>query len=173
MSLDRLRPATIAAYDQSVPTNPDPAWTPLPASRLLALLWRSGRVLTEHLDPILETTCGMGRREFMVLNAIRGGARYPSHVAAALQMPRDMTSRSLHQLDAAGLVERTLDEHDSRRTALALTPLGEERREAVKERLARTVQAALDRLGEEERDRLLDGLETFTGLLAEEMGERS
>ncbi len=157
---------------------PEPATPPPPSApsrrsdafRLMASLWDLGRSLTDHLDPLLQAQHDLDRRDYMALATVAKGTLSPSELAATLRMPRDMTSRTIARLRRAGLLTRSADDADGRRAHLSLTPLGTERRAAVRSVLEATVETALGKLGDPERDQLLTSLERLNELLTAEFG---
>lgn len=85
------------------------------------------RVLERETDRVFERH-GLRRGEFDVLAALRRcGPPYtliPSELSAALMMSRAGMTNRLDRLEAAGLVERSLDPADRRSFRVALTAEG-------------------------------------------------
>jgi DNA-binding MarR family transcriptional regulator len=75
----------------------------------------------------------------------RSSPQRVSAIAHQAGMVPTLASRELRSLQAAGLVERTVDGADARAVAISLTPAG---REAYHRLRAASVQAAADALGE-------------------------
>lgn len=92
---------------------------------LLAGIWRAGRALKQDVEPRMQGQFQVDLRQSLILRYLRGGLRYPKELAGALEVPATLVSRYLDGLLKQGLIERHIDEHDSRRTRLALTPDGE------------------------------------------------
>ena len=63
------------------------------------------------------------------------GVRYPTEIAAHLRATKDVIGRTINKLQQARLIERTIDQDDSRRTRLDLTDEGTQTREAVIKRV--------------------------------------
>ena len=96
----------------------------------LSALGVFGRImrLSAVLTAVMEEWCaahGMRGGEFDVLTALRrAGPAIPSDLADALMMSRSGMTKRLDGLEAAGLVERTLDPADRRSFVVALTENG-------------------------------------------------
>ena len=137
-----------------------PPDTPPPtssASRFFAAHWRIGRAVHDYVNPLLEQTHGLSYRDFLVLAAISKGVRYPTELAERLKLPKDTTSRILQTLLHAGLIERAIDAHDSRRTRLETTPAGHTLHAEVRRSIEGLLEPFLAGLG--------DAQEQFLGLL--------
>ncbi|MCO6005205.1 MarR family transcriptional regulator [Actinoallomurus purpureus] len=118
------RDAIDAILDQWRRERPD---LDLSAMGVLGRLAMLTRAVETQVDEVLARH-GLGRGEFDVLAALRrSGPPYtliPSELSATLMMSRaGMTSR-LDRLEAAGLVERTLDPADRRSFRVTLTDEG-------------------------------------------------
>lgn len=134
-------------------------------SRLLAGIWRLSHALKQDVNPVLEQELGVDLRQTMILRAIRQGCHYPKLLSEHLAVPPALISRQLDPLLKLGLIERQIDEQDSRRTRLTLTPRGDEAmsrmirlfRERTRERMGGTTAAEL-----KTAIRLLEQLQTPT-----------
>ncbi|PYE50577.1 MarR family winged helix-turn-helix transcriptional regulator [Deinococcus yavapaiensis] len=92
--------------------------------RFLHGLWRFNRALTQRLEPLLETKHGIDPKTYIILKSIDSGHHYPKVLADHLKIPSTLISRYLDGLVKQGLLERHIDEHDSRRIRLTLTEHG-------------------------------------------------
>lgn len=120
-------------------------------SRLLTGIWRLSHSLKQDVNPVLEQEFGVDLRQTMILRSIRNGCHYPKLLSEHLAVPPALISRQLDPLLKLGLIERQIDEQDSRRTRLTLTPKGDDAmnhmvrlfRERTRERLGRTTATEL------------------------------
>lgn len=94
----------------------------------------------------------LGPRGAWILVLIANGHIYPLDITNVFKIGRSLISAELARLTEAGLITSVKSPHDRRRTALALTPIGEDARRRAKEQLAALV---LDRLKDYSRDELL------------------
>ena len=129
----------------SPPNTPPPTAA---ASRFFVAHWRIGRAVHNYVNPLLETTHGLSYRDFLVLAAIAKGKRYPTELADRLKLPKDTTSRILQTLLQAGLIERTIDPHDSRRTRLETTAAGQTLHAEVRSSIEGLLEPFLAGLGD-------------------------
>lgn len=105
-------------------TSPPPPHDAEETSRFLQAMWHFNRALGQELQPLLQDAHGTDPRSFFILKTIEGGLTYPKVVAQELKLPPTLLSRYLDDLNKRGLLERHIDEQDSRRTRLSLTPAG-------------------------------------------------
>ncbi len=138
-----------------------------PAFTFLVSLHRAGRALGATLGSTLEQHFDLELRDFLALSMIRRGVRFPSELADGLEVPRDTASRIVHKLLERGLIDRSIDRDDSRRTLLGITEHGLSTRTAVKAAIERTITPLLDDLGDATRDCLTDALERVSQRLLE------
>lgn len=108
---------------------------------------------------------GLRRGEFDVLAALRrSGAPFtliPSELAATLMTSRAGMTNRLDRLEAAGLVERTLDPDDRRSFRVTLTPRGRRAVDAAVTDHAANVTGILSVLTPEERETVEGALRTL------------
>ena len=142
-----------------------PSDPPAPAHRLFVQLWRLSRALRQQLEPILAERYGLELRDYLILGALHRGVSYPTELAEYLGLSKDMVSRQLQALLQTGLVRRSIDPDDSRRTRLELTPAGAAKRREARQGVAETLGPMLERLGPEPAEQLLASLETFADLV--------
>lgn len=92
--------------------------------RFMQLIWAVDHEL-ERLSKRMERHIGITipQRMCLLLIAQRPGI-HPSELAAVLHLHRGTLTGILRRLERGGLMTRTLDEHDGRRTALRLTGRG-------------------------------------------------
>ncbi len=129
--------------------------------RLLSGIWSLSRMIGQDIDPLLQEQHGIDMRAYGLLKMIQGSA-YPKDLAQKLKLPGSLVSRHLDQLQTLGLIERHIDEKDSRRIRLALTARGQEVTHAASEGLHHSVSARLAHLSPEARAQFLDTLEGLT-----------
>ena len=91
----------------------------------LASQWRLNQALSRHLTPLIAGRHGVSLKDLMVLAHIQSGVQYPTELAEALQMPKHMASRVIDDLLGGGLIARSIDPDDARRTLLELSPAGQ------------------------------------------------
>lgn len=168
--LTTIYPPEASDRDPNVETDHDAQALPLsPTFRFFVQFWRTGRTLDDTLSAHLARAHGLDLRDYLVLNSIYKGRRYPTELAERLQLGKDVVSRIINKLLKDGLLERSIDARDSRRTRLAVTAAGLERRDAVKETMERTIAPILEGLGAGRRDAMTDALERFNQLLLERL----
>lgn len=132
-------------------------------SRFLGSLWRFNRALGQQIEPLLETRHGLETRSFFLLKRIGSGDLYPKALAEHLRIPPTLISRYLDGLVKQGLIERHIDEQDSRRTRLSLTGNGQRQMEAAQATIYELAAARLGRLSPETLRTVTDALETLSG----------
>ncbi|MCA9839321.1 MAG: winged helix-turn-helix transcriptional regulator [Trueperaceae bacterium] len=132
------------------------------AFRFFLAHWKASRTLYGHLNPVLEERFGLELRDYLVLGSIFRGLHYPSEVADVLGMPRDMVSRILNKLLSKSLLERSIDEQDSRKTLLLITSEGIETRHKIRACIQDMIEPALEQLGQDGSEALIHSLEAFT-----------
>ena len=133
-------------------------------SLFLKAMWRFNRALAQQLEPRLHAEHATDARSFFVLQSIQQGVQYPKALAEELKIPGTLISRYLDDLSKRGLVDRHIDEHDSRRTRLTLTPAAERLIVAMRQTIHDVAEARLSRLTPAQRQSLTEALR----LLADE-----
>ncbi|MEU0566932.1 MarR family transcriptional regulator [Nonomuraea sp. NPDC005983] len=140
---------------------PDLDLSPMGVFARLALVTRAvesevDRVFTRH---------GLRQGEFDVLSALRrSGPPYtliPSELSAVLMMSRAGMTNRLDRLEAAGLVERSLDPADRRSFRVSLTAKGRELIDVVLAEHAANLQRLASHLDPQDAvvlDRILRGM---------------
>jgi DNA-binding MarR family transcriptional regulator len=126
-------------------------------------------VLAAAVEPVFARH-GLRSGEFDVLTTLRrSGPPYvliPSELSATLMMSRaGMTSR-LDRLEAAGLIQRTLDPEDRRSFHVALTDAGQEAIDAAIAEHATNVARLVSCLDPAQREALDQALRTLLGHVA-------
>ena len=86
--------------------------------------WDATQAMKRHVAPMLEREHGLEFKDFAALSAIESGSNYPGLMCGRLGITPSAVSRLIDDLVKGGLVVRRLDEHDSRRVQLNLTPSG-------------------------------------------------
>lgn len=110
--------------------SPDPPALPSEApseatvSELMSAWWDATQAMKRHVAPMLEREHGLEFKDFAALSAIESGSNYPGLMCGRLAMTPSTVSRLIDDLVKGGHVVRRLDEHDSRRVQLSLTPAG-------------------------------------------------
>lgn len=94
--------------------------------RFLGSIWKLNRRIKQGVQPQMAEKYGLDIRRYFILQNIRHGRVYPKQIAENLDIPSTLLSRYLEALVTQGLVERTIDPQDSRRTRLNVTPAGED-----------------------------------------------
>ncbi len=90
-------------------------------------LSRAARIQEQRLDAGLKTI-GLTRITWCVLLAVANeGLTHPSQIADFVGIDRTATSRALRQMEADGLLARTVGEADGRTREVALTGAGQDR----------------------------------------------
>ncbi|HEX2864566.1 MAG TPA: MarR family winged helix-turn-helix transcriptional regulator [Deinococcales bacterium] len=136
-----------------------------PTGRLLDAWMGANQALARHVTPLIERDCGVGFKDFMLLDAIAEGARYPGEIVERLGFPPSHVSRVLDDLDHRGLVTRALDPQDSRRVRLALTDTGQQAHTAARDLMTHLIEAALEGLPDGEVDALTRAMRELHGTL--------
>ncbi|WP_040382810.1 MarR family winged helix-turn-helix transcriptional regulator [Deinococcus apachensis] len=144
-------------------TVPPPPELRQEVDRFLRGMWRFNRMLGQQLAPLLEERHGINPRMYHVLRSIQKGDHYPKVLADHLKIPTTLISRYLDGLSKAGLIERQIDEQDSRRTRLSLTGRGEQVVRETDETLHELVSGQLARLDPQVLQGLLTALDALTG----------
>ena len=85
----------------------------------------------------------LGPRGAFILSLISGGNIYPLDLSDMLKAGRSLITAELTRLTEAGLVTATPGRHDRRRSELALTTLGHEACQQVRDEMARIVRRNL------------------------------
>ncbi|WP_309570881.1 MarR family winged helix-turn-helix transcriptional regulator [Deinococcus sp.] len=145
-----------------------PADTPAPPSEdavteLMNAWWTATQAMKRHVAPMLEREHGLEFKDFIALSAIESGATYPGVVCSRLTMTPSTVSRLLDDLVRGGLLVRRLDDTDSRRVHLSLTPAGDTVLAATRQTMHAVLHRGLNGLPETQ-------LQTFTQILRR-MGE--
>jgi DNA-binding MarR family transcriptional regulator len=131
-------------------------------------------VLARVLTPMTEAVAierGLRQGEFDVLTALRRvGSPYtliPSELSDMLMMSRAGMTNRLDRLEAAGLVERTLDPADRRSFRISLTEAGLKLVDEAMTEHAANLHRLAKGLSEEELTALSDGLRKLLTSLAD------
>jgi DNA-binding MarR family transcriptional regulator len=87
--------------------------------------WGAVQAMRHRVGPFLERQHGLDFKHFIVLHSIELGAKYPGALCERLEVTPSGISKMLDDLSRRGLISRSLDDEDSRRVRLAVTPEGE------------------------------------------------
>jgi DNA-binding MarR family transcriptional regulator len=136
------------------------------AHRFFSNYWLIARGIKSSLEPRIAAEFGLDLKEYAILNAISHEVRYPTDLAGHLDLSKDMTSRALQKLLRSELLKRTIDEQDSRRTRLHLTPAGQDLLAAINAEVSSTIDGLLSRMQPGHAGQLLQHMETLARLLA-------
>jgi DNA-binding MarR family transcriptional regulator len=102
---------------------------------------------------------GLSAQDAMLLSFIKNNpGSGVSALAAADQTSRPTMSGHVKRLEAAGLVRRSDDAQDGRRSGLAITPAGVRKLEAIRTQRNDWLAARLARLTPAERERLAEAI---------------
>lgn len=143
--IDSIAPPTTSPADQEV-------------SAFLQVMWRFNRALGQQLEPRLQAEHATDIRSYFVLQSIQKGVQYPKALAEELKIPSTLISRYLDDLSKRGLVNRHIDEHDSRRTLLTLTPAAETLVQGMRQTIFDVTESRLSRLTPAQRQSLTETL---------------
>jgi len=134
------------------------------ANRLRPVLLKLNRELRREVHSL-----GVSGYQVSLLIAIkqRPGIGIRGLAAQERMSPAGMSGR-VARLEAAGLLQRTADEHDRRRQGLTLTPAGEGVLRSVKRRRTAWLAERLEGLDEAELEAVDAAIEPLLGLLAED-----
>lgn len=153
-----------------------PVPPPSPATdteHFLASQWKFNQALGRHLMPLIEQQHGIGLKDLMVLGHIRSGVQYPTELACELQIPKHMTSRVLDDLLGKGLIERSIDPQDSRRTRLSVSPAGLTLLQKARTTVDATIQQMFEHIPEEQRAGVLSAVQTLAQAAHAAFGSRA
>jgi DNA-binding MarR family transcriptional regulator len=110
---------------------------------------------------------GLSQQDVFLLSHIR---KHPgvgvSALADAEQTSRPTMSLHVKRLEAAGLIARTEDAEDARRSGLTVTPAGVRKLDAIRRQRNDWLAARLARLSPAERERLAAAAEPLLKLVA-------
>jgi DNA-binding MarR family transcriptional regulator len=121
------------------------------------------------LTPPAEGEPRLGRRHIGLLAQIGvEGERSVGELAHALGLSLPAASKLIRDLEARGLVVRSEDPADRRRTVVTLAPATREGVHSWLDERDRPLRAALDALSEEERAGFLKGLDALANAMLEE-----
>lgn len=144
-----------------------PPYEPSPAARLMSAWWNLGQTIKRCVVPTLEREHGMDFKDFLVLEGIDRGARYPSLLAERMGVPPSHVSRLLDEHARKGLLRRSLDPLDSRRVRLEITERGELALRATRATVVGLLERATADLPPERVAALADALLRMSATLAE------
>jgi DNA-binding MarR family transcriptional regulator len=123
------------------------------------------RAMLTKLIPILAEGHRLDVRHYMLMRQIQFGAAHPGDlVRKTLATPSQIT-RQIDRLEDMGLVDRTIDQKDSRKIRLALTAKSRDLLSQIDQDLAVELKPALARLSSAEFRALIQTVETLTGAI--------
>lgn len=147
-------------------------------SELFELLWQMRKTMHSAMQQV-EIRCPQGqffmleRLHYAIQQRGAGDAIPVSALAEQTRMLPAAVSRSLRQLEDAGLAERFADPRDRRRMLVRVTPAGDATRRAAEELLRDYIQRVIRRMGEAEFAALLDSWRRWDAVMRRELPERS
>jgi DNA-binding MarR family transcriptional regulator len=109
----------------------------------------------------------------VLAGVVRRGPLHLSELAFAEGLNPTMLSRLVHDLEAAGLVERWADRADHRAVLVAATPAGKGLHEHIRSERSDILSVALARLSNDERQALGAGLPVLEALAEELKGRQA
>lgn len=133
--------------------------------RLLDAWWGASQAMKRHVAPLLEREHGLDFKDFLLLDAIFSGARFPGQIVERLAIPPSNVSRILDDLTHRNLVQRTLDEQDSRRVRLTLTGAGDEALKGARATMTLLMEAALHSMPDADLNAFTRGLQQLHATL--------
>jgi DNA-binding MarR family transcriptional regulator len=114
--------------------------------------------IVQQLSPVLETRQGIDLRLYYILHAIDNGAVHPGAIAQVMKLPNSLVTKHLDQLADRGLLERSIDVHDSRRIRISLTKKGRSMMDSSDAILSEMVGVRLARIPDDRRASFLTTL---------------
>ncbi|OQA42642.1 MAG: putative HTH-type transcriptional regulator YusO [Chloroflexi bacterium ADurb.Bin325] len=114
-----------------------------------------------HIRQAATEQFGIGIEQFQILRHIRRGRSSVSELADARSISRPAVSQIVDALVNKGLIVRTPDAHDRRRTRLALTAAGDALLDAVFKDTRRWMMQLFSRLDDEELQELVRGMHSL------------
>lgn len=144
---------------------------------LFQLLWQMRKTMFRCMRQV-ESCCPNGqffmleRLHYAVAQRGKGDAIPVSDLAEQTRVLPAAVSRSLRQLEDAGLAERIHDPADHRRTLVRLTPAGEETRLQAEDLLRDYMHRVIHRMGEQEFAALLDAWRRWDNAMLAELPAR-
>lgn len=133
------------------------------ATAFLRNMHQFNRGISRKLTPIVEQEHGIDLRLYFILKYIEHGVIHPSAISQATHLPNSVITRHIDQLVERGLLQRSLDTEDSRRTRLLLTDDGLRIAHAADASLSRIVHAQLNRVPADRRGIFLSVLSELAG----------
>src|SRR5690348_16740440 len=122
---------------------------PLPVIPLARLFTMAARALTDQLHARLNTRgwTDIPPATGYVLLACRNGPTTANDIAALMRTSRQAASKLLEGLEAAGLIQRQVDQDDTRRKVIALSRRGRDLLHVVEDIYTELEQEWVDLLG--------------------------
>lgn len=139
-----------------------------PYLQLARLASHLSRTLLRRIDPQLRGCVGLKGKEVFVLRAVETGESNPMGIAERLDIAPSSASRLLDRLVERGLVARTENPHDRRKTNLALTPEGRAAAHRARQEVVRVVQESFGGLPAADIERAVELLSRLTAALEPE-----
>lgn len=145
-------------------------------SELFELLWQMRKTMHSAMQQV-EIRCPQGqffmleRLHYAIQQRDAGDAIPVSALAEQTRTLPAAVSRSLRQLEEAGLAERFADPRDRRRMLVRVTPAGDATRRAAEELLRDYMQRVIRRMGEAEFAALLDAWSRWDSAMRTELPE--
>ena len=147
-------------------------------SELFQLLWQMYKTVQLSLQQV-ESRCSKGQffmleRLGIILDRHSTDGTVPvSTLAVQLRVLPAAVSRSLRQLEDAGLAERVPDPADHRRILVRLTPAGQALRRSVEDDMREYIHRVVQRMGEAEFIALLDSWRAWDEAMRAELPVQS
>ena len=148
-----------------------PADTPSEAavSQLMSAWWGLTQAMKQHVAPMLEREHGLEFKDFLTLDAIEAGCNYPGLVCQRLAMTPSTVSRLIDELVKGNLIVRRLDERDSRRVQLTLTPAGQNVLVATRTTMHQLLHQGLNTLPDAQMRLFAQTLQQLTASLSQNL----
>ncbi|RIR83241.1 MarR family transcriptional regulator [Mycobacteroides abscessus subsp. abscessus] len=124
--------------------------------RLLDALYRLNKSVLGAARTHVAAVAKLDLVDFLILRSIELGIDGPGDLVRDLGLHASVVSRAVTKLVKAGLLTRTIDSSDSRRSYLTLTPAAEKAISEVEERVRPMLHDRLERLTAHQINTLLE-----------------
>jgi len=123
--------------------------------------WFGARRIVQTLNFNRFQQEGLSASQFILLTMLGEGSASAAELARKLNVDVTTTMRTAESLAARGLLSKARDTSDRRRTALALTPAGEDVHARIQSAFVAQIAAAFSAMPPPQRAGLVNGLSAF------------